>query len=82
MKNIIKIEFLKINKYPFFWITAGITIGLFVLFTSTSALFDIKFIIGQELDGIDLKSYFRFPHIWNTFTWIASWFNLFLTFKL
>ncbi|PKP38827.1 MAG: hypothetical protein CVT98_04695 [Bacteroidetes bacterium HGW-Bacteroidetes-15] len=31
-----------------------------------------------NIQGITIEKLFHFPHIWNTFAWIASWFNLLL----
>jgi ABC-type transport system involved in multi-copper enzyme maturation permease subunit len=71
MKKIISIEIQKTLSYPVFWVFTGILLGLFFLFTLSTSYFEINF-FGAE---VDIQNYFRFPHIWNTFTWIASWFN-------
>ena len=75
MKSIIKIELQKIKSYTGFWIISSIIIGLFIFTAVISGLFDIKFITEQTINEIDIKNYFRFPYIWNTFTWLVKWFS-------
>ena len=75
MKSIIKVELQKIKSYTGFWIISSIIIGLFVFTAVISGLFDIKFITEQAVNEVDIKNYFRFPYIWNTFTWLAKWFS-------
>ncbi len=79
MKNIIKIEFIKIKNYTIFWVIAGVSLGMFLIISLIAGFFKIEFITQQSFEDMDLVNYFRFPHIWSTFTWIASWFNLLLS---
>lgn len=71
MKKIISLELQKIIPYSIFWIFAAILVTLFLLFSISISHFEINF-FGANVDA---QNFFKFPHIWNTFTWIASWFN-------
>lgn len=71
IKKVISIELQKTLSYPVFWVFTGILLGLYLLFTLSTSYFEFN-VFGTE---VDIKNYFRFPHIWNTFVWIASWFN-------
>lgn len=75
MQNkIIKIITIEINKlipYSVLWIITGILVGLFLLSATLTSYLEINF-FGSS---VDFQNYFRFPYIWNTFTWYAGWFN-------
>lgn len=72
MKRLVQIEFIKLFTYAGFWVPAIFWALLFVLclFLGTQ--------ININLPGLDHASFFKFPGLWNTTTWLASWFNLIL----
>lgn len=72
MKRLLQIEFIKLFTYTGFWLPAIFWAVLFVLclFLGTQ--------ININLPGLDSGTFFRFPALWNTTTWLASWFNLIL----
>lgn len=72
MKRLLQIEFLKLFTYAGFWVP--------VLFWAI--LYVVSLFIGTQIDinfpGLDGSTFFAFPMLWNTTTWLASWFNLLL----
>ncbi len=72
MKRLLQIEFIKLYTYAGFWVPAIFWIILYIL-----SLFIVTQ-INIQLPGLETKSLFAFPHLWNITTWIASWFNLLL----
>jgi len=78
MKNIIKIELIKIKGYVPFWIIGGVSIGLFLIISIMMGVFKIDVNFGGNIQEVGLEHYMSFPNIWKTFTWLASWFNLFI----
>jgi ABC-type transport system involved in multi-copper enzyme maturation permease subunit len=72
MKKLLKIELIK------FWGSATFkaliimhaTIFLLVVFVSSN--------LSISIQGVNIQKLFQLPHIWQTFAWIASWFNLLL----
>jgi len=76
MKKLLSIELKKIMPYPTFWIFAGLYIVMVVLaFCSIASL---KIQGNGPLAMIQLTSYYTFPDIWHTLTYIAGFFNLLL----
>jgi len=71
LKKILSIELQKVIPYSSFWVIISILLGLLILFTLSVPFFESS-ILG---DTIEIKNYFKFPIIWNTTTWIASFFN-------
>jgi len=71
LRKIISIELQKTLSYISFWIIIGIMLGLYILFTFSVPFFELS-ILGSSFD---VSNYFEFPIIWNTTTWIASFFN-------
>jgi ABC-2 type transport system permease protein len=74
MMKKLSIELKKITPYPTFWIFAGLYVLMVILvFCSIPAI---------KLPGlgkaIDFKTYYTFPDIWHTLTYIAGLFNLLL----
>ena len=70
MLELLKIEYKKIIPYRTFWVIFGL------VFTLTPIVF---YGIGQfKIEGlpVDMTSIYRFPDVWNTLTYLASWFNL------
>jgi len=72
MKRLLQIEFLKLLTYAGFWVPALFWAILYVL-----SLF-IGTQINVNLPGLESQTFFTFPMLWNTSTWLASWFNLLL----
>src|SRR5580704_16682073 len=74
MKKLISIELKKVLPYPTFWIILGVymTLVFFVFF----AIHNIQ--LKGPLSFFSLKSYYTFPVLWQTLTWVASWFTLLL----
>jgi hypothetical protein len=72
MKNLIKIELIKTFGYP----------GFRTIILLHSILFLLVITIGSQINlniqGLRIDKLFAFPHIWATFSWIGSWFNLLL----
>jgi hypothetical protein len=58
--------------YAGFWVPAAFWGGLYVLSLIVVTQIDV------QLPGLDSKSFFAFPQLWNVTTWLASWFNLLL----
>jgi ABC-2 type transport system permease protein len=73
MRKLLSIELKKIVAYPTFWVFAGLYVAMVALiFFSISAI---------RINGVmmfGLKSYYTFPDIWHTLTYIAGFFNLLL----
>lgn len=76
MKRLFSIELQKILPFTGFWVLLGIYIVLYVLFITIGVNVDIN------INEFNVKNYIQFPYIWNTFTWLASWSNLFLAILL
>lgn len=72
MIKLLKIELKKYFTYANFWVIFGLHAALFAL--SILIVSNISF----SLQGFDINSFWTFPNVWNTVTWIASWFNLIL----
>ena len=72
MERLIKLEWAKVSTYNFFRAILIITLVLFLLVTFVLSRIDIT------VPGFSWKNIFRFPNIWHTLTWIASWFNVLL----
>jgi len=72
MKRLLQIEFIKLFSYTGFWVPAMFWIVLYILSLFIITQININF------PGLDSSTFFKFPTLWNTTTWIASWFNLLL----
>ncbi len=69
--RLLKIEFLRLKNYPIFWFFIVFIFVCFLLITNSALKTSFPF--GNiETDKIHL---FQFPRIWQTFSWIGSWFN-------
>jgi ABC-2 type transport system permease protein len=71
-RRIIEIETLKTYYYPNFRAVIILHAILFLL------VIIIASSIKANIQGVLVEKVFHFPHIWNTITWIASWFNILL----
>ena len=78
MKNIIKIELIKIKGYVPFWIIGGVSIGLFLILSIMMGVIKMNVNVGGGVQEVGLERFMSFPNIWKTVTWLASWFNLFI----
>ena len=72
MKNLVLIELIKTWRYPIFKVMVLLHAILYLLVITIGSQFEIN------IQGIRIDKLFSFPHIWDTFSWIASWFNLML----
>ncbi len=72
MRKLLNIELVKLLNYTSFKVILGLHLALFLLLIFVSSQINIS------VPGFDTKNFFRFPHLWEYFPWIASWFNLLL----
>lgn len=72
MKRLIGLEWTKISSYGFFRVILILTLSLFLLTVFVFSRIDIS------IPGFTWRNLFRFPDVWSTFAWVASWFNLLL----
>ena len=76
MKKLFKIELVKVLNYSSFKVILILHFLLFLLVIFVSTQFEIS------VPGFTVKNLFQFPHVWESFAWIASWFNLLLAILL
>ena len=74
MKKLISIELKKVLTYPTFWIMLGIY--MVMLFMMFFFLRSIK--LQGPLAFLNLDSYYAFPMLWHSLTYVASFFTLLL----
>lgn len=72
MKRLIQLEWTKISSYNFFRLVLILTSALFLLTLFVFSRIDIS------VPGFTWRNVFRFPDVWQSFAWVASWFNLLL----
>ncbi len=72
MKKLFKIELIKIWNYASFRVILILHFLLFLLVIFVASQVDIS------VPGLTTKNLFQFPHVWESFAWVASWFNLLL----
>lgn len=72
MRKLLNIEMTKLLNYTSFKVILGLHLALFSLVIFVTSQIDIS------VPGFDTRNFFRFPHVWDYFTWVASWFNLLL----
>jgi ABC-type transport system involved in multi-copper enzyme maturation permease subunit len=72
MKKLIKIEFIKFWGSTTFKALILMHACIFLLVALVASNLSIS------IQGVNIQKLFQFPHIWQTFAWIASWFNLLL----
>lgn len=82
MIKLLKIEFLKIRSYPVFWVIFSLIVVLVAIASIGAANLDFKFGLFSDTADIDATNFFKFPHIWGTFAWIAGWLSHFWAFLL
>jgi ABC-2 type transport system permease protein len=74
MMKLLSIELKKIIPYPTFWVF--IILYAFMVLVVFTAISTIK--LNLPMGSLSLKSYYTFPDIWHTLTYIAGFFNLLL----
>ena len=72
MKRLIGLEWAKVSSYGLFRVILILTASLFLLTVFAFSRFDIS------VPGFTWRNLFRFPDVWSSFAWVASWFNLLL----
>lgn len=72
MKRLIGLEWAKISSYGLFKAVLILTLSFFVLTVLVFSRIDIS------IPGFTWRNLFRFPDVWPSFAWVASWFNLLL----
>ena len=72
MNKLLQIEAIKTLGLPSFKAIIALHAVLFLMVTIIAS--NINF----NIQGITINKLFHFPHIWTTFSWISSWFNLLL----
>lgn len=74
MKKLLSIELRKVIPYFTFWVILGLYVALiFIVF-----FFAHTIKINEKLAFFNLQSYYTFPDLWHTLTYIASFFTLLL----
>ncbi len=72
MLRLIKIEWAKVSSYNLFRVILIMTGSLFLLVLFVLSRIDIS------VPGFSTRNIVRFPNIWQSFVWVASWFNVLL----
>lgn len=72
MKKLFQLEFIKTYNNPAFRAIILLHAILFLIVVIIGSQFEIN------IQGIQVRKLFVFPHVWGTFAWIGSWFNLLL----
>lgn len=72
MKKLFKIELIKTLNYASFKVIIALHFILFLLVIFVASQVDVS------VPGFRMKNLFQFPHVWSSFAWVASWFNLLL----
>jgi ABC-2 type transport system permease protein len=75
MMKLLSIELKKILTYPTFWIFAGLYVLMVLLVFCVIPSIHLP---GPPGGLLSVKSYYTFPDIWHTLTYIAGFFNLLL----
>ena len=72
--KLLNIERHKVLNYTPFWTLLILHGGLFLMAIFLFLQFEVNLI----KETVSIREYFQFPHIWQSMSWVASWFNLFL----
>ena len=72
MRKLFKIELIKTINYVSFKVIIALHFILFLLVIFVASQVDVS------VPGFRMKNLFQFPHVWSSFAWVASWFNLLL----
>lgn len=78
MNRLLKIEWGKTWNYNVFKILGIIYVVSFLLSIIVLPLVQVKFNMAAETDMLDIKSFYTFPVIWDTYAYLAGKSNLFL----
>ncbi len=78
IKKLFLIEWGKVLPYRVFQILGIIYIVSFLISIIFLPFLELKLSISEEADILDIKSFYTFPIVWDSFAWIASKANLFL----
>lgn len=78
MKRLFKIEWGKTLNYNVFKILGIIYVASFLISIIVLPLIQVKTNLTAETDLLDIKSFYTFPVIWDSFAYLASKSNLFL----
>lgn len=69
--NLIGVEWMKARSLYAFGITILAQLVIFFVLIFVGANFDV------QVQGVSVKPFFEFPHVWVTFAWFLGWLNLF-----
>ncbi len=78
IKKLLSIELNKILPYRVFQILGIIYVASFLISIIFLPFLELKLSLTDEADILDIKSFYTFPVVWDSFAWIASKANLFL----
>jgi len=78
IRKLLTIELNKILPYKVFQILGIIYVASFLISIIFLPFLELKISVTEEADILDIKSFYTFPIVWDTFAWIASKANLFL----
>ncbi|MFC2097276.1 hypothetical protein ACFLSI_02965 [Bacteroidota bacterium] len=78
MKRLLKIELQKVLSFNLFRVLVAMYLGIFFLCIITFPHIEFNLNFNDEVDMLDIKSFYSFPIIWNSYAWLASKFNIFL----
>lgn len=78
VKRLINIELQKVLSYNFFKVLAAMYLGLFILCVLIFPQIELNLSFREDVDLLDIKSFYTFPVIWNAYAWLASKFNILL----
>ena len=72
----LKIEWLKLKRYKPFWVLMTLyPLCLFGLMFLVAGSIDSMMAKTQRIQTVENLTAFRFPEVWTTVTWTASWFH-------
>jgi ABC-type transport system involved in multi-copper enzyme maturation permease subunit len=72
MKRIFQIEWAKIAPYGFVRVMLILLVALFFLVIFVTSRIEVS------VPGFSWRNIYRFPNNWESFSWVASWFNILL----
>ena len=72
MKRIFRIEWAKTAPYSFVKVMLILLVALYLLVIFSTSRIDFS------VPGFTWRNIFKFPDNWDSFAWVASWFNIFL----
>ncbi len=76
LTNLLRIELIKILNYKAVKVLLGLHLFFLVMVVFLSSRISI------ELPGFNPRNLLAFPYVWQTVTWMASWFNILLVFTV